>query len=255
MAEHTMQRRTAPKPAQSVPIQPAAMAHGPRAAQLQAAQRNLAGKPNSAQGLAHLPPRAESPLQGVFTYKSTQYSGGGLPKSLPHGVKKKDAERLSQAIHDFGTLTNSGDFATAVRELDESAEANVGKVDVAGEHKAELIAPYLALLGHLAGEEKGTGGHLVTAMEAKWGDKLYVNGVRNDAAVWSCHWNVLKDPKKPCSEANAKFWPSKFSTMFPAAWGEDELRRQLEGSSPAQNGRELASGIVVEKSGGTFYPV
>ncbi|MDB5673748.1 MAG: hypothetical protein JWM65_730 [Sphingomonas bacterium] len=215
------------------------------------AQRRLNDRLN-----LHTPPSpipTGAPVQRVFTYKTKAYSDGALPKTLPHKTSSSEAERLSRSARDFGTLATTADFTAAVALLTPGEGNLQSPAEIA---KAAAIAPYVALLPHLAGEAEGTGGHLLTAMRAKWGTALHIDGTPDDTASWTCEWNLLKDPAKEAVEANFKFATSKYSSMFPAAWSQDDLVAQLTASTEVRRGRELQpSGITVEKSGGTFYPV
>uniref|UniRef100_UPI003569FE81 hypothetical protein n=1 Tax=Sphingomonas sp. TaxID=28214 RepID=UPI003569FE81 len=196
-------------------------------------------------------------VQRVYTYKNEKVSGGNAPaKRLPHGVGAKDAARLSRAERDFGTLASTADFTAAIGSLlpGEGAE-----VDLAAVARAAALKPYMDLLPHLAGEEDGTegkGGHLLTAMQAKWTTRLHVTGEQEAAGIWEAEWNLLKDPAKEASGTNLSFTTAKASTMFPAAWSQADLVGELNGSNQVVGGRELQpSGIKVKKSGDTFYPV
>lgn len=195
-------------------------------------------------------------LQGVFTYKGQEARDGALPgKTLPHGIKAKDAERLSRSARDFGTLTNADAFTAAIASLAPDEGVEIGPAAAA---KAKAIAPYIELLPHLAGEEDGSegkGGHLLVAMQAKWGARLHVVGPSQAAAAWECTWNLLKDPEAEAIASNMTFASSKRSTMFPASWTEDELKQQLQASNVIGTRLVLQpSDIEVEKKGDTFYP-
>lgn len=198
---------------------------------------------------------ADTPVQRVFTHKTVVYSDGALPKTLPHKTGKGDAERLSRSARDFGTLTSTADFTAAVALLAPGEGNPLSPAEIA---KAAALKPYMDLLPHLAGEEDGTegkGGHLLTAMQAKWKTRLHITGDQEAAAAWEAEWNLLKDPDKAAEGTNLNFTTAKASTMFPAGWSEADLIAQLNASTEVRGGRELQpSGITVRKTGDTFYP-
>lgn len=117
----------------------------------------------------------------------------------------------------------------------------------AGLAKMEKIEPYLDLLDHLAGEKDGTkvtGGHLLTAMEASWGDDLDYENVREYSnGVWKANFSIDGVSK------------SGGSTMFPESWTTADLRTELLESEVVGQTIILKSGIAIEKKGGTFYPL
>jgi Bacterial EndoU nuclease len=131
------------------------------------------------------------------------------------------------------------------QQFPESVAAAPTMTGLAGEAKQKKIQPYLDLLDHLGGELKGknevSGGHLLTAMQAKFGNTLVVAGQQSDNAVWECSWQVGNRTLKQ-------------STMFPAAWTVEDLRAELEGSTEVSGKITLKSGIKIKKAGETFYP-
>ena len=195
-------------------------------------------------------------VQRVYTYKAEKVSGGNAPsKRLPHSVSAKDAERLSRSERDFGTLATTGDFTAAIALLAPGEGNPMSPAEIA---KAAALKPYMDLLPHLAGEADGTegkGGHLLTAMQAKFKTKLHITGDEEAAAAWEAEWNLLKDPDKKPEESNLTFSTAKASTMFPAGWSQDDLVGELKASTEIKGGRELQpSGIKVRKTCDTFYP-
>lgn len=128
----------------------------------------------------------------------------------------------------------------------QAPQAAVVDASPAGQERAARIKPYLDLIGHLAGElddDGAKGGHLLTAMQAKWGGKLEILNP-GDAAdgIWHARWKI--DGK----EKNGG------STMFPAGWTIDDLKAELNGSSTVGGKIVLKSGITIKKAGDTFYP-
>lgn len=198
---------------------------------------------------------ADTPVQRVFTHKTVEYSDGTLPKTLPHKTSRGEAERLSRSARNFGALTSTADFTAAIALLAPDEGKPLSLAEIA---KAAALKPYMDLLPHLAGEEEGTegkGGHLLTAMQAKWTTRLHITGDQEAAAAWEAEWNLLKDPNKAAEGTNLSFTTAKASTMFPAGWSEADLIAQLNASTEVKGGRELQpSGITVRKTGDTFYP-
>jgi hypothetical protein len=119
------------------------------------------------------------------------------------------------------------------------------QVDLAAQAKQEKIREYTPLIPHLAGELDGDtgvkGGHVWKMMEKAWGDRLQlVTGTPSDTESWNCTWTI--DDRT-----------AKGSTMFPAAWDEAKLLKELTNSTVI-SGKLYVSGIGVKKAGDTFYP-
>jgi hypothetical protein len=119
----------------------------------------------------------------------------------------------------------------------------------AGLERAQRIAPYLALMGHLAGEQSGRslpkGGHLLWAMESLWGDALVLINPddKDDNAVWHASFKINNKIK------------AGGSTMFPASWSTDDLEEQLNAATDIGGKLYLQpSNIKIRRAGDTFYP-
>ena len=134
---------------------------------------------------------------------------------------------------------------------DDSPAQEKEALSPAEEHKEQQIAPYLALLDHLAGEADDdkkpkvlTGGHLLSEMQKKWKGRLKLTGEPVPDAVWTTGWSVDGVSK------------SGTSTMFPSSWTREILEAQLRASEVTGNQITLMpSGILIKKAGNTFYPV
>lgn len=118
---------------------------------------------------------------------------------------------------------------------------------LAGVTKMNKIKPYLDLLDHLAGEKSGTkvtGGHLLKSMQDQWGDSLEYENIKDYSnEVWKADFSIDGVSK------------SGGSTMFPSSWTKADLRNELLESETIGQTITLKSGIVIEKKGGTFYPL
>ncbi|MEH2453218.1 eCIS core domain-containing protein [Nostoc sp.] len=122
--------------------------------------------------------------------------------------------------------------------------------DFARVYKLQQIAPYIAMLPHMAGEEKDgevQGGHLFRDMEDKWKDKLEYKKLSGDEnGLWNMEWRIKENQN----------W--KTSSMFPQNWTNENLRTALTNSDVISGKLELPNGtepIKIEKAGKTFYPV
>lgn len=158
------------------------------------------------------------------------------------------AEVLAEGPPDFsGGHEGKGTSAPKKgRKSAEAAEKEYVPSGTAELAKAKQIEPYLALVGHLAGEGGGTtgkalsGGHLLSEMKKKYSG-LVISGAPSADAPWEGWWSDgTADPK--------------WSSFFPSAWTRFDLVQGLWKSSKDKDKRSLPGGILVTKSGGTFYP-
>lgn len=180
--------------------------------------------------------RQTVPIQRMnWTYNGAKWVPdswvGANPSNAP---KNKPPEGTT-----YNDVTNK--FTAPVQEQAPEVEVSA--------HKLEKIQPYLDLLNHMAAEQSGsskpTGGHLLTAMQAKWGDKLELlnPGDKNNAAKWHARFKINGHEK------------NVGSTMFPANWTKADLEAQLkESNSIGSRIILMPSEIEIKKAGGTFYP-
>lgn len=171
--------------------------------------------------------------KGDITAEVTRLDGVGLgPYSMEEAVNQ--------------VITNLG--LTRKETLSEKAS----RTGLAEAEKAKAIAPYLALLDHLAGEEDTksnsvSGGHLLLAMRALWKERLDIEDESGASTTdkWTMKWRLKSSQSY------------KSSTMFPSGWSSDNLKAALL-ASEVVGGTVIAKfggvSIPINKSGGTFYP-
>ncbi len=185
--------------------------------------------------------------------------------------KKKEISDLAKKIKDevkghvaiksiedkLNTLHDDQNQNYTVDEAKESVKTSLGleskepkkRADLASGHKELMIAPYIALLDHLAGEENKDGsvkgGHLLSDMQIRWGNRLSYEVISgNTNGVWEMQWWLDSGTKKR-------------STMFPEQWSNQNLRDALRASAVLGNNVFLPNGgdqIKIKKAGDTFYP-
>jgi hypothetical protein len=156
---------------------------------------------------------------------------------------EEDLAKIYAALHrgpDKGEKDKGGKGKGKSAKVEE-AYVPSGQAELA---RADDIAPYLALIDHLAGEGGGKkplkGGHLLSAMKTKYSN-LKLTGVPNPAAPWEGWW----------SDGVAA---PKWSSFFPSGWSKNELVKGLWKSGGVKGGRSLPDGTKVSKTGDTFFP-
>ena len=139
------------------------------------------------------------------------------------------------------------DDTTGAYTYEQEEQKEAEDYSLAGIARRERIAPYLALIGHLAGENDGStskGGHLLLAMQEAWGeDFVLLNPQDETEGIWHAQWSIKGNKK------------AGGSTMFPGSWTVENLTVELMASTSV-GGRIILSpsDIQIKKSGNTFYP-
>jgi hypothetical protein len=203
------------------------------------------------------PDLSSVPFQGMFEERSFAVQGKQREKSHQPDMKTS-LMRAERYGHHLDRMQPTGFQATQAVQLmgknkpnkkqqPSNSQSNKSNENLAQKHKEQEIKQYLDLLDHLAGETKGrdevSGGHLWSAMEEKWKTQLQKKREDGDVkGVWELEWTLgQRTPKN--------------STMFPKSWTKQNLQDELLGSSLVNKQRVLRSGILIKKSGKTFYPI
>ena len=187
--------------------------------------------------------RAFTTGQDVF-FRQGEYNPGS------RGGQELIAHELTHVVQQ-----NGGGMRGAVQRMPSKGkntfkEAHRRGDDIAGKERAERRSQYTVTLPHMEGElgdDKVTGGHLLTSMRDKWGDRL--QGVEDatpqDNNIWHLNWGIDNT------------WKTNGSTMFPARMTLEELRNALNGGTEIRGGLLITYNgkeYKVVKKGDTFYP-
>ncbi len=243
----------------------AAAVSGPNSRRLEALSLALNSSPR-VQMMSELGARASRPVANAVVQRVLKDSEGNPTEEAIATMTPARAAEVKAALAD-GTMIGSyddivalnariGAAAAAATPASASSSASSGLsledyiASPAGQNKKKKIEKLLAIIPHLGGEKSGnvlTGGHLLIAMKAKWGSALRISGVPAAGAHWAGWWHVGKGKDGKLN--------GKWSSFFPAAWSEADLRERLWRSSSVGAKLDLGDGVSVAVSGDTFYPV